>query len=132
MTDATNVIAFRPRLANATLRRPRSLIRAAREGQSGWRRDRDLPRLLRCDHCPRPGAALARLRAEEELLNTARLEKAATYDLQRHVLLMIAILAEMCAAVETAPVARPTALAGVMTAAMDRLTARGTAIQAHL
>ncbi|MFD2814517.1 DUF6477 family protein [Paracoccus aerius] len=99
-----NVIAFRPRSATESLRRPRILIRAAREGQSGWRRDRDLRRLLRLDHTPAPGAALPRLRAEEALQNDARLQRAADYDMHRHVLLMIAILAEMRAAVANAPV----------------------------
>lgn len=101
MTD--NVIAFRSRLANQSLRRPRVLIQAARAGQSGWRRDRDLARLLNSDGCPAPGAALRRLRAEEGLLDDARRAGAADYDMRRHVLLMIAILAEMRAAVDAAP-----------------------------
>ena len=86
------------------LRRPSTLIRAAREGQAGWRRERDLKRLLRADRCPAPGAALPRLRAEEALMNDARLQRAAEYDMHRHVLLMIAILAEMRAVVADAPV----------------------------
>ncbi|MFV0384644.1 DUF6477 family protein [Paracoccus sp. (in: a-proteobacteria)] len=112
----TNVIPFRARNTGPSLRRPGSLIRAARLGQGGWRRDRDLPRLLRCDLCPQPGAALARLRAEEEMQNSARLLRADHYDLHRHVLLMIAILAEMRAAVTATP----------------RLSDRGTAIPARL
>ena len=72
------------------LRRPSILIRAAREGQAGWRRDRDLKRLLRLDHTPAAGNALPRLRAEETLLNDARLQRTADYDMHRHVLLMIA------------------------------------------
>lgn len=105
MTAMPNVIAFRPLPQSQPLRRPRLLIRAARAGQSGWRRERDLPRLLRCDDCPKPGAALSRLRVEEARQNAARLEGAAEYDMRRHVMLMIAILAEMRAAVEQAPVA---------------------------
>jgi len=105
MSYMSNVIAFRPRPVAEPLRRPRCLIRAAREGQTGWKRDRDLKRLLRTDRCPAPGAALPRLRAEEALLNDARLQRAAEYDMHRHVLLMIAILAEMRAAVADAPVA---------------------------
>ena len=91
----SNIVSFPLRSATETLRRPRLLIRAAREGQAGWRRERDLPRLLRADHCPSPGRALARLRAEEDMLNGARLARSADYNLRRHVLLMIAILAEM-------------------------------------
>lgn len=103
MTQASNVILFRPRPTGQALRRPGSLIRAAREGQRGWKRDRDLARLLRSDHCPAPGRALARLRAEEDLQNDLRCMRAADYDMHRHVLLMIAILAEMRAAVAAAP-----------------------------
>lgn len=100
------------------LRRPTCLIRAAREGQRGWRRKRDLPRLLRCDACPPVGAALARLRAEEDMLQHARKTRADHYDMQRHVLLMIAILAEMQA--EKAALPSAPAFSG-----------RGTRIQAR-
>ena len=40
MTAMQNVIAFRPRPLHSGLRRPASLIRAAREGQQGRRRSR--------------------------------------------------------------------------------------------
>lgn len=103
MTAMPNVIAFHPVRGIQPLRRPRILIRAARAGQAGWNRDRDLPRLLRCEACPPPGTALRRLRAEEALINAARQEGAAEYDPRRHVTLMIAILAEMRAAVAIAP-----------------------------
>ncbi|MBC9245771.1 hypothetical protein H4P12_03365 [Paracoccus sp. 11-3] len=104
MSYMPNIIQFQPRVMTSGLRRPRMLIRAAREGQSGWRRERDLPRLLRSDGCPKPGTCLQRLRAEEEMQNAARLERRADYDLHRHVLLMIAILAEMRAAIATVAV----------------------------
>lgn len=103
MSYMPNVIAFRPLPVTAPLRRPSALIRAAREGQSGWKRERDLKRLLRADRCPAPGTALPRLRAEEAVMNEARLQRLADYDLHRHVLLVIAILAEMRAAVAHAP-----------------------------
>ena len=123
MNSTSNVIAFRPRPASNSLRRPSVLIRAAREGQSGWKRERDLQRLLRSDDCPAPGAALLRLRAEEEFQNSARLSGAAEYDMHRHILLMVAILAEMRAAVAATPVARAVSAA---------FSGRGTAIPAHL
>lgn len=129
MTMMPNVIAFRPRHANQggpQLRRPRVLIRAAREGQSGWRRHRDLKRLLRVETCPAPGTALPRLRAEEAMVNEARLAGAAEYDMHRHVTLMIAILAEMRAAVEAAP--QPVILPESVQRA---LSGRGTASPAH-
>ncbi|TJZ94271.1 hypothetical protein FA743_01380 [Paracoccus gahaiensis] len=103
MTAMSNVIVFRPRPSLHGLRRPAMLIRAAREGQASWRRDRDLARLLRSETCPAPGAVLPRLRAEEDLQNDLRVTRAAGYDLRRHVALMIAILAEMRAAVAATP-----------------------------
>ena len=134
MSYMPNVIAFRPRTASEPLRRPSILIRAAREGQAGWRRDRDLKRLLRLDRTPAAGNALPRLRAEEALLNDARLQRAADYDMHRHVLLMIAILAEMRAAVADAPVpvTTGTRIGAAMLAQMGgAFSAPGTAIPAH-
>lgn len=134
MTCMPNVIAFRPRPVAEPLRRPRVLIRAAREGQAGWRRERDLKRLLRTDRCPAPGTALPRLRAEEALMNDARLQRAADYDLQRHVLLMIAILAEMRAAVADAPVPVRVGsrIGAALASAGAALSVPGTASPAHL
>ncbi|MDO5621507.1 MAG: DUF6477 family protein [Paracoccus sp. (in: a-proteobacteria)] len=86
------IIAFPSR---ESLRRPRLLVRAAQAGQSGWRRERDLPRLLRNDHLPTADVALPRLRAEEARLNEARLNRAPDYDLHRHIRLLIALLAEI-------------------------------------
>ncbi|SMO51479.1 DUF6477 family protein [Paracoccus laeviglucosivorans] len=93
-----NVIFFQPRPRQPGFRRPRVLVQAARIGLRGWNRDRDLRRLLRCEELPMTGAALPRLRTEEERLNHARCERQADYDLQRHVLLLIAIMAETAAA----------------------------------
>ncbi|MCZ0961731.1 DUF6477 family protein [Paracoccus benzoatiresistens] len=134
MSYMPNVIAFRPRPAAEPLRRPRVLIRAAREGQAGWRRERDLKRLLRADHCPAPGASLPRLRAEEAALNEARLQRAADYDMHRHVLLMIAILAEMRAAVGDTPVPVRTGArigAAMLAQAGVALSGPAAAIPAH-
>ncbi|MDO5706353.1 MAG: DUF6477 family protein [Paracoccus sp. (in: a-proteobacteria)] len=132
MNESSNIIAFRPRAATG-LRRPRVLIRAAREGQAGWKRERDLPKLLRNDECPAPGASLLRLRAEEEHQNAARLSGAAEYDMHRHVMLLIAILAEMRATVAATPVAQPAPRPRMPVAAMRmNVSARGTAIQARL
>jgi len=94
MTMMSNVIAFQPRLGQPQMRRPRLLVRAARAGLAGWNRRRDLRRLLKCDETPLAGAPLARLRAEEEQLDNIRREGRADYDLHRHIMLLIAILAE--------------------------------------
>lgn len=133
MQETSNIIVFRPRPSRTGLRRPRVLIRAAREGQTGWKRERDLPKLLRSDDCPAPGAALMRLRAEEEHQNAARQTGAAEYDMRRHVMLMIAILAEMREAVAATPVA-PRPETPIMPAALmiGGVSGRGTAIRAHL
>ncbi|MBU3030236.1 DUF6477 family protein [Paracoccus marinaquae] len=128
MTAIPNVIVFRSRPPRTGLRRPGALIRAAREGQAGWRRERDLPRLLRAERCPAPGVVLPRLRAEEAIVNEARIERAADYDIRRHVLLMIAILAEMRAAVAMAPQPAATRPGRASSA---RISAPGTAIPAH-
>ncbi len=100
---AAPVIAFPvPRIA-VPLRRPRVLLAAARAGQAGWRRDRALRRLMRSEVTPRPGAALPWLRAEEDRLNCARIEGAADYDMQRHVLVLIALVAEIGSTVAAGP-----------------------------
>lgn len=94
MSLMSNVLAFPAQPVLPKLRRPAALVRAAVAGQPQWRRDRDLRRTLRCDVVPAPGQALARLRADEDRMNTARQEGVADYDMQQHVLLMIAILDE--------------------------------------
>jgi hypothetical protein len=86
------------------------LIRAAREGQRSWKRERELPRLLRSDYCPVPARALSRLRAEEEIMNDMRQKRLAEYDMKRHVLLMIAIMAELRAAIQATPAPMAVAL----------------------
>lgn len=113
MTMMPQIIQFQPRPANVALHRARLLARAARAGLSGYDRQRDLPRLLRSAELPALGAILPRLRAEEQDLNQARLDARAEYDLQRHVLLLIAILAE------------------ITLAAPSPVTLIGTAIQAR-
>ena len=103
MSFMSNILAFPVQPVQAPLRRPAALVRAAVAGQSLFRRDRDLGRALRSETLPRPGHALAWLRAEEDRINTARQEGAAEYDMQHHVLLMIAILAESRLRPEAAP-----------------------------
>ncbi|WP_449041742.1 DUF6477 family protein [Paracoccus sp. (in: a-proteobacteria)] len=94
MSVMSNILAFPARPVGSALRRPAVLVRAAVAGQALWRRERDLRRVLHCESLPAPGQALARLREEEDRLNLARLEDAADYDMQQHVRLLIAILAE--------------------------------------
>lgn len=107
MTMHSNIIAFQPVLRPQSIRRPMLLIRAARAGQQGWRRKRDLRALLRSDTLPEPQRILPVLRDLEERQNNARLDGAADYDLRRHVMLLIAILAET-RALNAAPISRET------------------------
>ncbi|MDT1063776.1 DUF6477 family protein [Paracoccus sp. CPCC 101403] len=113
MTMICNVIQFRSAAAPGNLRRPRLLAQAARAGLGAYQRRRDLPRILKCEDLPDDRVILQRLRSEEAELNAARIEAQADYDLQRHILILIAILAEFRMA---APVP---------------VTCPGTAIQAH-
>ena len=87
MTDLATILA--------ALRRPKILIRAARAGVADYRRERDLKRLLRLR---RGRAALAQalttLLDEEGRLEANRTAGEATYNLQRHVAVLTAILAE--------------------------------------
>ncbi len=112
----SSISQFRPRnpvcLPGDSLRRPRLLVRTARAGLAGYRRKRDLARLLKTDKLPQPAAALRRLREIEASLDEERLSGTTEYDLQRHILVLIAILAEM--------------------RDIDALSGPGTAIPAHL
>ncbi|MFZ3584971.1 DUF6477 family protein [Loktanella sp. DJP18] len=73
------------------LKRPGLLVRAARFGLDGYRRDRDLARLLPEHGTTGPGAALMEAERDE---NEARLAHAAYYAIVRHIDLLTAIMAE--------------------------------------
>lgn len=76
------------------LRRPKILIRAARAGVTDYRRDRDLKRLVRDAKGVVPRDAMTPLLAEETRLEETRTTGGATYNIQRHVAVLTAILAE--------------------------------------
>lgn len=76
------------------LRRPRLLIRAARAGLAEYRRDTHLRRMLGGVAPRRSGPALLRLMEMESTLNDARLVKCASYDVARHVEVLIAMMGE--------------------------------------
>jgi Family of unknown function (DUF6477) len=86
MTDLATIL-------NA-LRRPKILVRAARAGVVDYRRERDLKRLLRQPRGAAPQQALGTLLDEEHRLEANRTSGEATYNLQRHVAVLTAILAE--------------------------------------
>ena len=92
------------------LSRPRLLVAAARHGQNGYRRARDLRRLMQgAEDVPPPGRALAWLTAREGRMDEARRAGLPDWDLHTHVLLLIALLAEMRLAREAAPAPAPNA-----------------------
>ncbi|MBT9245177.1 hypothetical protein KM031_00750 [Gemmobacter fulvus] len=84
---------FRTLLAD--LGRPRLLIRAARFGIEDYCRDRDLKRLLNADSPASPEKALPRLLSEEERLEQTRKAGDASYSLNRHIEVLIALMAEV-------------------------------------
>lgn len=77
-----------------SLRRPGLLIRAARHGAAEYRRDVHLPRHLGYRKLPRSGPALVRLMEIEEDMNTRRRAGDASYSLERHVDVLIALMGE--------------------------------------
>ncbi|MDP3263204.1 MAG: DUF6477 family protein [Tabrizicola sp.] len=81
---------FRTILAN--LRRPRLLMRAARFGLGDYSRERDLRRLVKCDHSPEQ--TVPTLLVEEERLEQTRLRGDLGYSVARHIDVLIALLAE--------------------------------------
>ena len=76
------------------LKRPGLLVRAARFGLDGYRRERDLARLVPHLGQTGPGAALMALMEAEREENAARLAHDARYALVRHIDLLTAIMAE--------------------------------------
>ena len=80
-------------LLNA-LRRPRLLIRAARFGLNDYNRNRDLKRVMRTSTAPSPSRALSALIEEEAKVEETRRSGDATYNVKRHVELLIALMGE--------------------------------------
>ncbi len=76
------------------LRRPKILIRAARAGVPDYRRDRDLKRLVLDPKGAEPRNPMLPLLTEEHRLESNRTNGGATYNIQRHVAVLTAIIAE--------------------------------------
>ena len=76
------------------VRRPPLLMRAARIGAEEYRRDSHLPRLLGYGVLPKHGQALLKLMEMEATVNELRLSGNASYNLVKHVDLLIAMLGE--------------------------------------
>ncbi|PTQ71932.1 DUF6477 family protein [Celeribacter persicus] len=86
MTDVTTLLS--------TLRRPRLLIRAARLGLEHYNRNRDLKRVMRTGTAPSPARALTALIEEEARMEDIRRSGDATYNVTRHVEVLIALMGE--------------------------------------
>lgn len=86
MIDVLGQIALRTR--------PSLLITAARHAAGGYRRDKQLPRLLRTQKSLRHGEAILKLLDIEAELNDRRVQGQADYMPSRHILLWAAILGE--------------------------------------
>lgn len=76
------------------IQRPALLMRAARIGAEDYRRLSHLPRLFGYGVLPGYGASLLRLIEMEALSEKQRVEKDASYNLVRHLDILIAMVAE--------------------------------------
>ena len=84
MTDVRTLLS--------NLRRPRLLMNAARFGLGDYSRERDLRRLVKCDHSPEK--TVTNLLGQEERLEETRLRGDAGYSVARHIDVLIALMAE--------------------------------------
>lgn len=78
----------------AEIRRPRLLLDAARHSAAGYRRERDLHKLLRGPGPKRSGEAVMRLMEIEAELDSHRRAGAAHYSIPRHIRVLGAMLGE--------------------------------------
>ncbi|RLJ41662.1 hypothetical protein BCF46_2628 [Litoreibacter meonggei] len=76
------------------LRRPRLLVRAARHGISHYQRNRDLRRITGQSRSDSPRIVVETLLHQEEQLEQTRLAHDGTYNVNKHIELLIALMAE--------------------------------------
>ncbi|NNE54153.1 MAG: hypothetical protein HKN30_17330 [Sulfitobacter sp.] len=76
------------------LHRPRLMMRAARSGAEDYRRTIYLPRILGYGVLPRHGGAIVKLMEMEAELEHQRTTSDASYNLVRHLDVLIAMVAE--------------------------------------
>lgn len=77
------------------LRRPKILIRAARLGMAGYKREADLRFITRTTKTPPRDAAIETLLFRESELETNRTAGTAGYSVQEHIRVLTALLAEI-------------------------------------
>lgn len=76
-------------------KRPRILVKAARIAMQNQDRAKLVSRVLGCSDLPPASVTVERLRAREEEMNAARLAGDASYDIQRHITVLAALMIEM-------------------------------------
>ncbi|SDW91325.1 DUF6477 family protein [Litoreibacter albidus] len=86
MTDLTRQLT--------DLRRPRLLVRAARHGLSSYRRTRDLQRIAGQAQSATPQTVVESLIHQEDQIEQARLAGDGTYSANKHIEVLIALMAE--------------------------------------
>ncbi|SLN35978.1 hypothetical protein ROA7450_01699 [Roseovarius albus] len=77
-----------------SLRRPRTLIQAARIGMADYRRETHLQQCIEAVPLPSANAATAQLLELERLENHRRLDDDMTYSVKKHVEILIALMSE--------------------------------------
>lgn len=79
-------------------RRPKTLMRAANHGATGYRRDKHLKKILKSERLPSAEKIVTTLLREEALLETARKDIDIPYSLHRHIRVLAALVGELRAA----------------------------------
>ncbi|PZX18483.1 hypothetical protein LX81_01117 [Palleronia aestuarii] len=77
-----------------TIKRPRLLISAARFGLSAYNRDLEIPRLFVGESVPGPADLIRTLANMEMEIDVERRDRKATYSAQRHIAILVALMAE--------------------------------------
>jgi hypothetical protein len=77
-----------------SLKRPALLVRAARFGVDEYRREKHLPRILRCESIPKTAEAILRLLDTEREIQNTKSASANSYDVAKHIEVLIAIMGE--------------------------------------
>ena len=77
------------------LRRPRTLVRAARFALEDFRRERHTKKVLKLDRLPSSARLLGLLTELELKLETMRIDGDSHYSVSRHIIVLAALMTEM-------------------------------------
>ena len=78
-----------------TLRRPRTLVRAARFAMIDYRRERHTKRLLKLEKLSAPASLIPKIADIELEMETMRKNGDASYSVARHIIVLAALLTEL-------------------------------------